>query len=469
MTTTDLSDDFSSLELSEDLLGVVGELGYERMTPIQAKSIPILLKGKDLVGQSKTGSGKTAAFALPILQRLRRQSRDVQALVLCPTRELCAQVAKEIRRLGRRHKGLQVLILVGGEPGRPQTESLRRGVHIVVGTPGRVLDHIRRGNLNLNFTDTLVLDEADRMLDMGFEEDMQTIIEEVPSTRQTIFFSATYPPSIKSMSKKYQLSPVLVTIEDKVEAAPAIRQLFYYAEQEAKIELLLRILRHEKPTSALVFCNLKLTVAELAETLEARSVSCLALHGDLEQRDRDRVLAMFRNRSKKVLVATDVAARGLDIENLEMVINFDLPYQSETYVHRIGRTGRAGKSGIAVSLLTGNERMRLHEFENELGLKVEEGSFDRVPALMETGGREAAVEMTTISISGGRKDKLRPGDILGALTGEEVGLKADDIGKIEIQDWLTYVAVSRTAADQHLIGKRDLRTKAKVFQLRIMK
>jgi ATP-independent RNA helicase DbpA len=307
------------------------------------------------------------------------------------------------------------------------------------------------------------------MLDMGFEEEMQTIMDEAPGTRQTVFFSATYPPSIKGMSKKYQHSPTIVKIESEPETAPAIRQLYFNAEQEAKTELLLRVLRHEKPSSALVFCNLKLTVAELAEALELRSVSCLALHGDLEQRDRDRVLAMFRNKSKKVLVATDVAARGLDITDLEMVINYDLPHQSEIYVHRIGRTGRAGKKGLAVSLLTTNERMRLREFEQALDLKVEEGSFDKVPALLEAGEREAVTDMTTISISGGRKDKLRPGDILGALTNEEVGLSADDIGKIEVQDWLTYVAVSRQAADKYLSGRRDLRTKAKVFQLRFIK
>jgi ATP-independent RNA helicase DbpA len=461
--------EFSSLDISQDLLEVVKELGFESMTPIQAQSIPPLLQGKDLVGQSKTGSGKTAAFAIPILEKIRLDQKDVQALILCPTRELCAQVAREIRRLGRRHQGLQVLILVGGEPGRPQFEALRRGVHIVVGTPGRVLDHINRGNLNLGYVDTLVLDEADRMLDMGFEEEMQFIMDEVPGTRQTVFFSATYDQSIKNMSKKYQHSPVLVTVESEPEAAPAIRQLYFYAEQEQKAELLLRILRHEKPASAIVFCNLKLTVASLAEELEQRSVSCVALHGDLEQRDRDRVLAMFRNRSKKVLVATDVAARGLDIEDLEMVINFDLPHQDETYVHRIGRTGRAGKKGMAVSLLTGNERMRLHEFETSLGMKVEEGSFERSPVLAEAGDRVVTNEMTTISISGGRKDKLRPGDILGALTNDEVGLTARDIGKIEVQDWLTYVAVSRIAADRQLSGRRDIRTKAKTFQLRFIK
>jgi ATP-independent RNA helicase DbpA len=441
-----MSGRFDSLALSAPLLAVVAEIGYEQLTPIQAEAIPLLLAGRDLVGQSKTGSGKTTAFALPILQKLDLSRRDVQALVLCPTRELAAQVAREIRKLGRKHPGLQVLGLWGGEPGRPQAEALARGVHIAVGTPGRVLDHLKRERLDLRRVGTVVLDEADRMLDMGFADEMDQIIRVLPPKRQTVLFSATFPASIEQMSRAHQHHAARVTIDDAHDAPAEIRQLAVVAEPQDKLRALHRILDEHPHESALVFCNLKATVADLVRTLSAAGVSADALHGDLEQYDRDRVMAMFRNLSVRVVIATDVAARGIDVVGLDMVVNYDLPPQPDVYVHRIGRTGRAGQTGLAVTLVTSRQRPKLTALEEVTGARIETKSVAAADA-----GQDAAVvarlrrpaAMDTILISGGRKDKVRPGDILGALTGEAGGLQASDVGKIEIHDRLAYVAVAR--------------------------
>ena len=464
--------DFSSLALSPDLLAVISELGFDRMTPIQAESIPPLLQGKDLIGQSKTGSGKTAAFALPILQKTTTHNRyrDLQALILCPTRELCTQVAREIRKLGRRHVSLQVLILSGGLPLRPQLDALYKGVHIVVGTPGRVLDVIIRGKIDFSLVHTLVLDEADTMLDMGFEEDIDAIIQEVPGTRQTVFFSATFPSSIVALTKKYQDKPVKIKIEESPESIPAIQQIAYESEPENKVGTLIRVLQQHNPKSAIVFCNRKMTVAELAQTLSEEGLSSDCLHGDLEQIDRDKVMALFRNGSTRVLIATDVAARGLDIKDLDLVVNFELPHQPDIYVHRIGRTGRAGQTGTAVSLISPDEALRIREIEeftgqkfehNTLGFKNQEG-ISKSSTLRES-------TMQTISISGGRKDKLRPGDILGALTGESGGLKGSDVGKIEIHDRIAYVAVSSHLASTAMQSLRDGKIKGLKFHVKLVK
>jgi ATP-independent RNA helicase DbpA len=447
---------FASLPLATELLSVAAELGFEHLTPIQEQSIPLLLEGKDLIGQSKTGSGKTVAFALPILQNIDLSRKQVQALILCPTRELCSQVAREMRRLGRRLNGLQVLIVAGGLPPRPQADALRRGVHIVVGTPGRVLDHGKRGRLDVESVNTLVLDEADRMLDMGFQEDMEQILAELPDARQTVFFSATFPESMEELSERYQFEPLRVTVEESEQSMAQITQLLHLAEQDEKADALLQILKIHQPESAIVFCNLKVTVAELAATLARHQINCAALHGDLEQYDRDRVMAQFRNRSIRVLIATDVAARGLDIESLQMVVNFDFPKEAESYIHRIGRTGRAGRQGVAISLLTARQAGRLQQINEGLG-----SALDTPLALSEIGSSPAATdaleranppvinlteaEMQTLYIGGGRKEKVRPGDILGALTGD-AGLLGVDIGKIEIHDHFSYVAVSKKMA-----------------------
>ena len=441
---------FDSLALSPALQAVVAELGYDALTPIQERGIPVLLEGRDLVGQSKTGSGKTAAFALPILQTLDLEDRSLQAVVLCPTRELCGQVAREFRKLGRRHQGLAVLTVSGGEPGRPQSEALQRGVHVMVGTPGRVLDHLTRENLQLGTVRTLVLDEADRMLDMGFEEDMEKILAQMPKPRQTALFSATFPPSIDAMSGRYQQDPVRITIEDRAEEGGQIQQAVVIVDAAQKFDALVSVLATHPHESALVFCNLKSSVRELARKLSEGGVVTEALHGDLEQFHRDRVMAMFRSQSVRVLVATDVAARGIDVADLDLVVNFDLPHTPEIYVHRIGRTGRAGAQGISVSLVTPAEKRTLRDVEYHLGAPIER--LDREGAstddLLERLAQDA--KMAMLQISGGRKDKVRPGDILGALTGEAGGLAASEVGKIEIHDRWSYVAVA-TDKGQHAL------------------
>ncbi|NTX34340.1 ATP-dependent RNA helicase DbpA [Myxococcus sp. CA033] len=436
--------DFATLELSPPLLQVIAELGFQAATPIQAQSIPVLLKGKDLVGQARTGSGKTAAFALPMLQHVQLQDRRLQGLVLCPTRELCAQVAGEIRKLGRRLPGLQILVLAGGQPIRPQLEALEKGVHIAVGTPGRVIDVLEREALETKRLGTVVLDEADRMLDMGFREDMERIIGAMPSRRQTVLFSATFPPDIAALSRAFQKDPVRVTVED-TEATPAIRQVRYDTKPEDKTQQLLRVLRLYQPSSAIVFCNHKATVVELTKALSDAGVSVDGLQGDLEQFERDRVMAKFRNLTTRVLVATDVAGRGIDVEALDAVVNFDMPFQPEPYVHRIGRTGRAGRTGLAIALVAPNDKRKVEEIEQSLGLKLEPGDAAELEAAASKPGSLGS-DWETLYISAGRKDKMRPGDILGALTGEAGGFAATDVGKIEIQDHIAYVAVARRVA-----------------------
>ena len=463
-----MATDFAELSLSPALLAVVAELGFLKMTPIQAQTVPVLLEGKDLVGQSRTGSGKTAAFGLPILERLDLQTREIQALILCPTRELSAQVAREIRRLGRRHAGLTVLVLAGGEaPGRPKS-ALEKGAHIVVGTPGRVLDHLRRRSLRVHRVGTVVLDEADRMLDMGFQEDMEKILKALPDARQTVFFSATYPSSIADLCQKHQKDPIFVKVEAEPEQAAEIRQLVITAETEAKIGALRWVLATYPHESALVFANLKVTVAEIAKVLTDAGVSAESLHGDLEQYDRDRVMAKFRNASTRVLVATDVAARGIDIADLDLVVNFDLPSQPDVYVHRVGRTGRAGKVGLAVSLRTSREDGKVSAIEQFTGQKLTVTERETVPrgekaAIAKTLERDA--KMATLRISGGRKEKVRPGDILGALTGEAGGLNASDVGKIEIHDHFSYVAVSKSVSRDAQRSLSEGRIKGRKFQI----
>ena len=347
---------FAALGLSPTLCQVVAELGFATPTPVQARAIPLLLAGRDLIGQSTTGSGKTAAFGLAILQKLKRGERHPQALILCPTRELCAQVARDLRKLGRREAGLAVLVLAGGQPMNPQLAALQQGVHVVVGTPGRALDHIKRGSLDLSRVATVVVDEADRMLDMGFGEEMEKILSGAPRPRQTVFFSATYPRSIDAMTKAHQQDPARLTVGDADSTRALLRQLATVVDDNGRLDTLLAMLRTSPPESAIVFCNFKATVARVEQALGAAGISSASLHGGLEQKQRDFVMAKFRNHSIRVLVATDVAARGLDIEGLDLVVNFELPFQPETYVHRIGRTGRAGKAGMAVSLVGPQDR-----------------------------------------------------------------------------------------------------------------
>lgn len=456
---------FSSLKLSGESLAVLNELGFKEMTPIQAESIPALLAGRDVIGQSKTGSGKTVAFSIPLLEKIDAENRRLQGLVLCPTRELCTQVAKEIRRLGRRVPALQVLIVCGGQPIGPQLGGLRMGAQIVVATPGRMVDVLMRARPDLEDLKMLVLDEADRMLEMGFENDMELILNELPKTRQTALFSATYPATIQNLSRNFQIQPLRIEIKDDEGEKTKIEQSYYEAEPEEKPRLLSRILRRMDPEAAIIFCNLKITTTDLAASLAKDGFSAAAINGDLEQQDRDEVLAKFRNGSLRFLIATDVAARGLDIQDLPLVINYDLPKETEVYTHRIGRTGRAGQSGAAISLVSALEKIRLTEIQLSSGVKPE---LISLPPKGDLPGEPRLPHMQTLFIGGGRKEKVRPGDLLGALTGEAGGLHASDVGKIEIHDHFSYVAVARKVASQILRKLANGRIKGRKFTVKLL-
>ena len=463
---------FEALALSPTLLSVVADLGYARPTPIQCAAIPPLLAGKDVIGQSRTGSGKTAAFALPILQRIDLEERGLQALVVCPTRELSAQVARDFRALGRRHAGLTVVELVGGQPSRPQRDALERGAHIAVGTPGRLLDHVQSRSLKTESLTTLVLDEADRILDMGFAEEVEAILRALPVVRQTVLFSATFPESITAISEAYQCDAVRVRIADPDEAKDEIRQLQVVTDAQDRFHALCWLLHEFPHESALIFCNFKATVAELATTLANADISADRLDGDLDQFHRDQVLARFRNGSIRLLIATDVAGRGIDIEGLDLVVNYELPQQSEIYVHRIGRTGRAGKSGTAISLTIAGQDKRIRAIEELTGVEiaiVERHAGNEVGLDVLLRSLAQGAKMETILISGGRKDKVRPGDILGALTGDAGGLRGKDVGKIEIQERLSYVAVERTVARAAVERLNRGRIKGKRFRATLVR
>lgn len=427
---------FSTLSLSEEMLRNLNELGFKEMTAIQAKSLPEILKKKDVIAQAKTGSGKTAAFGLGLLSALDVKNFKVQSLILCPTRELADQVAKELRRLARFTHNVKVLVLCGGSAFGPQLGSLRHGAHIIVGTPGRVLAHLNKGSLSLDALDTLVLDEADRMLDMGFIEEIENLIAHAPSERQTLLFSATYPDSIMELSSSIQKDAVNIkTIEE--ESINNIDEFFYEVHKEDKIQTATNILAKYRPETTIVFCNMKIQAQDIAKHLRDNGIDALAIHGDLEQYERNDVLVQFSNRSCSVLVATDVAARGLDIKELDMVINIDLPKDEATYTHRIGRTGRAGASGLAFSIYDEDESREADFYQNE------RRRFEDVNKLDAVNDFELKPANVTLVIEGGKKDKVRPGDILGALTGD-AGIEGKFVGKIDIYDRQAYVAIGRS-------------------------
>ncbi len=436
---------FDTLKLKPELLSNLTDIGYSEMTLVQADALPGLLAGNDVLARAKTGSGKTAAFALALLNKLDATSFQVQALVLCPTRELADQVAKEIRRLARAIPNIKILSLCGGVPLGPQTASLQHSPHVVVGTPGRVLKHLGKGTVDLAALQTFVLDEADRMLDMGFSDELDAILKYLPADRQTLLFSATYPQAIAKISKRVQRNPTTVDVTDDEEPA-LITQYWCSVTRENRCAELVRALQAWGGSLNLVFCNTKIDCAEVADYLRAEKIVALALHGDLDQIERTRVLVRFANRSASVLIATDVAARGLDVDDLDAVFNFELPKQSDVYVHRIGRTGRAGKEGAAISLVEEREEWRLQDIESQLP-----------PATLKHRGIPDAKSsahlvsptMTTLQIGGGRKNKLRPGDLLGALTADG-GVPGDAVGSIDLFDTYSYVAVRSEQAKKAL-------------------
>ncbi|WP_236409784.1 ATP-dependent RNA helicase DbpA [Pseudomonas sp. S31] len=445
------------------MLANLDALGYASMTPIQAQSLPVILKGQDLIAQAKTGSGKTAAFGIGLLNPINPRYFGCQALVLCPTRELADQVAKELRRLARAEDNIKILTLCGGVSLGPQIASLEHGAHIIVGTPGRIQQHLDKGTLVLDGLNTLVLDEADRMLDMGFFDAIASIIGKTPSRRQTLLFSATYPAGIEQLAADFMRKPQQVKVES-LHTDNQIEQRFIEIDPQQRLEAVTRVLGHYRPQSCVAFCFTKQQCEDVVAHLTAKGIVAQALHGDLEQRDRDQVLTMFANRSSSVLVATDVAARGLDIDGLDMVINVELARDAEIHVHRVGRTGRAGEKGIAISLVAPAEGHRAQAIE---ALQKSPLRWDQLDSLKNKGGEPLLPVMSTLCIAAGRKDKLRPGDILGALTGD-AGIPGKQVGKIAIFDFQAFVAVERALAKQAMQRLNSGKIKGRALKVRIV-
>ncbi|MAI57058.1 MAG: ATP-dependent RNA helicase DbpA [Gammaproteobacteria bacterium] len=455
---------FSSLDLQPSLLSNLVDIGYEEMTLVQAETLPQMISGSDVLARAKTGSGKTAAFGLGLLNKLDATSFRTQALVLCPTRELADQVAKEIRRLARGILNVKVLTLCGGVPLRPQLASLQHSPHIIVGTPGRVLKHLAKETVKLKDLETLVLDEADRMLDMGFSKELDAILKFVPKDRQTLLFSATYAESIVAVSKRVQRNPIKVDVTGDEQPAQ-IMQFWCSVTQENRNTDLVRALREWGGELNLVFCNTKIDCNEVANYLRSQNIASLALHGDLDQSERSEVLVRFANKSASVLIATDVAARGLDVKDLNAVFNYELPRHAEIYLHRIGRTARASKKGVAVSLVERREERRWQEIDELLPDAI------RTKCVIPDAKRSVDPlnpSMTTIQINGGRKNKLRPGDLLGVLTADG-GVPGDSVGSIDLFDTFSYVAIRNDQATKALRQLANRAIKGRMYRAKARK
>jgi ATP-dependent RNA helicase DeaD len=516
---------FAEFHLSAEVLRAIDALGFEEPTPIQVQAIPLLLEGRDVVAQAQTGTGKTAAFALPIVERIDVGRREVQALVLVPTRELAVQVAETMHELGRT-RGLAVLSVYGGQAYERQLRGLRSGVHLVVGTPGRIMDHLRRGTLDLSTVATVVLDEADEMLDMGFVEDIEFILDRVPDERQFALFSATIPRRIEALARRYLHDPQHVTIAQETRTAPQTRQHYLETPQRNKVEALTRILDLESPGSAIVFCRTKREVDELAGTLQARGYAVAAIHGDVNQAQRERLLRAFRDGRAELLIATDVAARGLDIPDVTYVFNYDIPDDADAYVHRVGRTGRMGRKGEAITFVTPRETRQLRFIEKQIrrkltplrlptpgdiaarrretfrealleaieagtgesfALLVDELAEDHDPleiaaaavhlAFEASGARREEAPPATLSADGpveagmtrlyldaGRRQGLRPQDVVNSFTAEGT-IPGAAVGTIEILDDFAFVEVEPSAASKVLNRAGALRLGGRSVQV----
>ena len=451
---------FADLALAPALRAGLDALDYTVLTPIQAQALPAILAGRDVIAQAPTGSGKTAAFGLGLLQGIDAGATRTQALVLCPTRELADQVGKQLRKLATGIANLKLSVLCGGIPLAPQLASLAHAPHVVVGTPGRVLELVQLDALDLRGVRVLVLDEADRMLDMGFDEPIRALVKRTPKDRQALLFSATFPDAIRLLATAMLRDPLEARVDGDMHA-PRIDAHFFEADPARRAPQLAALLLQFRPDSAVVFCNTRRDADDVAGSLAHYGFSALALHGDLEQRDREEVLVRFANRSCNVLVASDVAARGLDIEDIGAVVNFELPTDADTYLHRIGRTGRAGRDGLALSLVAPGERNRAALIEQRQGAPIR---YDRIDPLDGKPRGVPQAAMATLRIDAGRTDKLRPGDIVGALTGD-AGLAKEAIGKIDVFATRSYVAIARAEAGHALERLRAGKIKGRRFRI----
>lgn len=501
---------FEELPISSDVKKAVADMGFEEPSPIQEKAIPQILEGKDVTGQAQTGTGKTAAFGIPAIDRIETENKKLQVVILCPTRELAIQAAEEINKLAKYKEDLKVLAVYGGQPIDRQIKALKRGVQIIIGTPGRVIDHINRKTLKINDVKMVVLDEADEMLDMGFREDIETIIEGMPEERQTILFSATMSKTILDLSRRYQKNPELVKVVHKQLTVPNIEQKYLEVKESTKLEVLSRLIDMCNPKLSVIFCNTKKRVDEVVSQLQSRGYFADGLHGDMKQQQRDRVMGKFRNGTIEILVATDVAARGIDVDDVEIVFNYDLPQDEEYYVHRIGRTGRAGRAGVAYTFVAGKAIRKLKDIERYTKTKIkrqevpsvsdveefktsiflekvknviEEGhlgkyidyaeklldedyaSIDLAAALLkmamgqekkeeldltdEIGETGAESGMVRLFINIGRNNQIQARDVIGAIAGE-TGIAGKLIGKIDIYEKFTFVEVPKEYAKEVL-------------------
>lgn len=519
---------FEDMEFSQEIKKAVSDMGFEEASPIQSQAIPYILEGKDVIGQAQTGTGKTAAFGVPILEMCDEENRQLQAIVLCPTRELCIQVAEEISKLAKYKKNVYILPVYGGQPIERQIKALKKGVQIVIGTPGRVIDHLNRHTLKPGNINMVVLDEADEMFDMGFRDDIELILGKMPEDRQTVFFSATMPQEIMSFAKKFQKNPEIIKVVHKELTVPKVEQYYFELKSNMKTEILCRLIDIYNPKLSLVFCNTKRKVDELVLELQGRGYFADGLHGDLKQTQRDKVMSTFRSGNIDILVATDVAARGIDVDDVDIVFNYDIPQDEEYYVHRIGRTARAGREGTAFSFVVGRDIYKLkdiqkytktkimrkdlptlgdveekkidilldkirHELDNEeiskyqniIDTLLEEdyNSIDIASAILKMymdenkkDGHEdldldavntgAEAGMVRLFVNIGRRENISPRHIVGAITGE-TSLPRKSIGKVDIYDKFTFVEVPKEYVKEVLAGLKNHKIKGKKINIEI--
>ena len=518
---------FDELDLYPQVLRAIKEMGFEEATPIQSQAIPVVMSGVDVIGQAQTGTGKTASFGIPVLHKVDPNNKKTQVIILSPTRELAIQVSEEIRKLSKYMHGVKILPVYGGQDINRQIKALKGGAQIIIGTPGRVMDHLRRKTIRCEAVNTIVLDEADEMLNMGFREDIETILEYIPEEgRQTVLFSATMPKPILDITKKYQHDAVTIKVVKKELTVPSIEQYYYDVKRKDKTEVLTRLLDYYNPKLSLVFCNTKKMVDELATELSGRGYSAEGLHGDMKQSQRDRVMNNFRKGKTDILIATDVAARGIDVDDVEAVFNYDLPQDDEYYVHRIGRTGRAGRCGKAFSFVKGKEVYKLKDIQRycktkilaqpipstddvaqikaenimeQIGTIIEEENLSDMIELIEKqvneadytamdiaaaflyqamGAGESSSEkeeydfantgaeegMVRLFINIGKKDKIKPGDILGAIAGES-GMPGRLVGAIDMFDKYTFVEVPREYGKEVLNAMKHSKIKGKAVNM----